>query len=64
MGGLTTSQSELIWGNQSGCKKAKTVEFLLFMLWVFLTIYICVALMKITTFFRQLEASYILSCDS
>jgi hypothetical protein len=50
--------------NQSECEKAKNVEFLAFILWVFLTIYISVALMKITMCFKQLEASHIMSWDS
>ena len=50
--------------NQSGCKNAKEVGFLPSILWVFLTIYIFVALMKITMCFKQLEASNIMSCDS
>ena len=50
--------------NQSGCKKAKHVEFLPFILWVFWTIYIFVALMKITMCFKQVEASHIMSWDS
>ena len=50
--------------NQSGCEKAKHVEFLPFILWVFLTIYIFIALMKITMCFKQLEASHIMSWDS
>ena len=37
--------------NQSGCEQAKNVGFLLFTLWVFLTIYIFVAMMKITICF-------------
>ena len=42
---------------QSGCEKAKNVGFLSFILWVFFTIYIFDALMKITMCFKQLEAS-------
>ena len=49
--------------NHSGCEKAKNVGFLPFILWVFLTIYICVALMKINMCFKQLEANHIMSCD-
>ena len=49
---------------QSGCKEAKNVGFLPFFLWVFLTIYNCVALMKITMCFKQLEAIHIMSWDS
>ena len=37
--------------NQSGCEKAKYVGFLPFILLVFLTIYIWIALMKITMCF-------------
>ena len=55
----------VIYGrNQSGCEKAKNVGFLPFILLVFLTIYIVVALMKITMCFKQLEASHIMSWDS
>ena len=43
--------------NQSGCKKAKKVGLLPFVLWLFLTIFIFVDLMKITMCFKQLEAS-------
>ena len=50
--------------NQSGCKNAKKVGFLPSLLWVFLTIYICVALMKLTMCFKQLKASHIISWDS
>ena len=50
--------------NQSGCQKAKKVAFLPFILWVFLTIYIFVALMKITMCLKQLEVSHIMSWDS
>ena len=39
---------------------AKKVEFLPSILWVFLTIYICCAFMKITMGFNHLEASHIL----
>ena len=57
--------SVAIYGrNQSGCEKAKKVGFLPSILWVFLTIYICFALMKITMCFKHLEASHIMSCDS
>ena len=58
---------QVIWlygRNQSGCKKAIHVGLLLYILWVFLTIYIFVALIKITIFFKQLEASHIFSWDS
>ena len=47
-------------GISQDVKRLKNVEFLLFILWIFLTIYICVALMKITMCFKQLEASHIL----
>ena len=49
--------------NQSGCEKAKNMGFLPFFLWVFLTFYFFVALMKITMCFRQLEANHIMSWD-
>ena len=49
---------------QSGCEKAKKVEFLVSVLWVFLTIYIVFALLKINMCFKHLEASHIMSCDS
>ena len=42
----------------------KKVEFLPFILWVFLTIYTFVALMAITMCFKKLEAGHIMSCDS
>ena len=38
--------------------------FLQSLLWVFLTIYLVIDLMKIIMNFKQLEASYIMSCDS
>ena len=58
-------ESLLIYGrNQSGCEKAKNLVFLPFILWVFLTIYIFVALMKITMCFKQLGASHNMSWDS
>ena len=51
----------IVYGrNQSGCEKVKNGGFLPFILCVFLTIYICVALMKLTMCFKQLEASYAL----
>ena len=50
--------------NQSGCGKAKKMGCLPSILLVFLTIYICFALMKITMCFKHLEASHIMSCDS
>ena len=50
--------------NQSGCEKAKYVGFLPFILWVFLNIYVFVDLIKITTFFKQLEANHIMSWKS
>ena len=45
-------------------KRLKKVGFLLSIRWVFLTIYIIVALMKISICFKQLESSHIMSCDS
>ena len=57
-------QLRLIYGrNQSGCEKAKKLRFLPFILWVSLTIYIFVALMKISMCLKQLEASHIMSWD-
>ena len=57
--------SRLTYGrNQSGCEKAKNLGFLPFILWVFLTIYIWIALMKITMCFYCLEASHIMSWNS
>ena len=50
--------------NQLGGEKAKNVEFLPFILWVFLAIYIFVALIKITFYFKKLKASHIMSWDS
>ena len=44
-------------------EKTKHVGFLPFILWVFFTINICVALMKITKCLKQLEASHIMSWD-
>ena len=39
----------MIYGrNQLGCEKAKIVEYLSFILWVFLTVYIFVAWVRIT----------------
>ena len=61
---LTTFLNFTYGRNQSGCEKAKKMGFLPFDLWVFLTIYIFVALMKITRCFKQLEASHIMSLDS
>ena len=56
---------EAIYGrNQSVCEKAKSLEFLPPILWVFLTIYIFYALMKIIMCFKHLEASHTMSCDS
>ena len=46
-----------------GCEKANNVEFVPFILQVFLTINIFVALMKITMYFKQLETSHIMSWD-
>ena len=45
-------------GISQDVKTIKKVRFLPSLLWVFLTIYICVALMKITMRFKQLEASH------
>ena len=42
----------------------KNVGFLPIILWVLLTIYIFVALMKIIMCFKQLEACHIMSWDS
>ena len=50
--------------NQSGCEKAKNAGFLPFILWIFMTVYIFVALMKITICCKQLEAIHIMSWDS
>ena len=50
--------------NQSGCEKLNNLGFVPFNLWVFLTIYIFVALMIITMCFKQLKASHIMSWDS
>ena len=49
---------------KSGCEKAKKVGFLPLILWVFLTIYIIVALIEILMCLKQIEASQIISCDS
>ena len=54
---------KFIYGrNPSGCEWAKNVDFLPFILLG--TIYISVALMKITMCFKQVEASHIMSWDS
>ena len=45
-------------------KTLKNMGFLHTLLWVFLTIYLVVALIKIIMYFKQLKASYIMSCDS
>ena len=45
-------------------KRLKIVGILPSILWVFLTIYILSALMKISMCFRHLELSHIMSCDS
>ena len=50
--------------DQSGCEKVKNLGFLPLNLWVFLTIYIFVALMTTTMCFKQLEASHMMSLDS
>ena len=58
---LGHGKNTYIYGrNQSG----SNVAFLPFILCVFLTIYIFVALMKITMCFKQLEANHIMSWDS
>ena len=49
--------------NESGCEKAKNVGFYPCILWVFMTIYTFVALMKINMCFRQLKARHIMSWD-
>ena len=51
-------------GTSHDVKRLKKMGFLPSLFWVFLTIYIFVALMKITMCFKQLEASHIMSCDS
>ena len=51
-------------GISQDVKKTKNLEFLPYILWVFVTIYIFVALRKITMRFKQLEASHIMSLDS
>ena len=51
-------------GISQDVKKAKYVGFLPFILWVFLNIYVFVDLIKITTFFKQLEANHIMSWKS
>ena len=48
-------------GISQDVKRQKNVGFLPFKLWLFLTIYIFVALMQITICFKQLEASHIMS---
>ena len=47
-----------------GKKRQKKWDFLPFILWVFLIIFIFVTLMMITMGFKQLEASHIMSWDS
>ena len=44
--------------------KRLEMGFLAFILWVFLTIYIVFALLKINMCFKHLEASHIMSFDS
>ena len=51
-------------GFSQDVKRQKKMGFLLFILWVFLTIYIFVALMKLIMCFKHLEASHIMSWDS
>ena len=50
--------------NQSGCEKAKKVGFVASKLWVFLTMYIVFAWLKIDMCFKHLEVSHIMSFDS
>ena len=50
--------------NQSECEKATKVGFLPCILWVFLTIYIFIVLMKIPMCFKHLGASHIMSFNS
>ena len=51
-------------GISQDVKTQKKKGFLPSLLWVILTIYIFVALMKLTMCFKQLEASHIMSCHS
>ena len=51
-------------GTSQDVKRLKKVGFLPSILLVFLTIYIFVALMKISMCFKQLEVSHIMSYDS
>ena len=51
-------------GISQDVKRLNKFKFLPFILWGFLTIYICVALMKISMCLKQLEASHIMSWDS
>ena len=57
--------SNNIYGrNQSGCEKVKNVGFLASILWVFLTIYVGFALLKINMCFKHIEVSHTMSFDS
>ena len=51
-------------GISQDAKRLKMWDFLPFILWAFLTIYIFVVLIKITMCLKQLEASHIMSWDS
>ena len=51
-------------GISQDVKRLEMWDLLSFILWVFLTIYIFDALMKINMCFNQLEAGHIMSWDS
>ena len=51
-------------GISQNVKRQKIWDFFPFILWVFMTIYISIALMKITMCFKELEASHNMSWDS
>ena len=60
-----TNKDFFVYGrNRSECEKAKKVGFLASILWVFLTIYIILALLKINMCLRHKEATYIMSFES
>ena len=59
------STHKTVYGrNQPGCEKTKKVGFLPLILWVFLTFYIFVVLIKLTMCFKQLEASLIMPWEA
>ena len=61
---LDANQGIYMGGISQDAKRLKMWDFLPFILWAFLTIYIFVVLIKITMCLKQLEASHIMSWDS